>query len=156
VGGDFVGFVVARDGKRAKMQGFANSEDAYAHYWIEASGRLIDLGAYFLPDDSGFNAASMPAVAWDLTYPLPRFLRYRALGRSGNAGVLSSDPAINERCVKFAERCLNNALHEKNSKFPTWIVTNPSSVEIAANRKTLWAHAAMRFARRDDPRDLPF
>ncbi|MGY6161856.1 hypothetical protein [Paraburkholderia strydomiana] len=157
VGGDFVAFVISNDGIRAGMHGFAHSKDQCSHFWVEANGRLIDLGPHFLPNESSFDVAPMPAVAWDLSYPLPRFLRYRSQDRFDQKALMSRDPAINARCAAFVERCRGKARSTVvGSKFPTWIVTGPSSVEIAANRKTPWAIGAMQFARRSDPRDLPF
>jgi hypothetical protein len=157
VGGDFVAFVVSRDGTRAGMHGFAHSADQCSHFWVEASGRLIDLGPYFLPRESSFDVAPMPAVAWELSHPLPRFLRYRIQERFDQKALMNRDPAINARCAAFIERC-RDMVHSSDAllKFPTWIVTGPSSVEIEANRKTPWAIGAMQFAMRSDPRDLPF
>lgn len=157
VGGDFVAFVVSRDGARAGMHGFAHSKDQCSHFWVESSGRLIDLGPYFLPHESSFDVVPMPAVAWELSHPLPRYLRYRVQDRFDQLALVNKGRAINARCAAFVERCRDNARSSNvPSKFPTWIVTDPSSVEIAANRKAPWAIAATRFAKRSDPGDLPF
>jgi hypothetical protein len=157
IGGDFVAFVVSRDGTRAGMQGFAHSKDQCSHFWVEASGRLIDLGPYFLPNESSYEVVQMPAVAWELSQQLPRYLRYRIQKRFGQDAPLNKDPTINARGAAFVERC-HGIAHSSNvpSKFPTWIVTGPASVEIAANRKVPWAIGATRFARRSDSADVPF
>lgn len=157
IGGDFVAFVVSRDGTRAGVQGFTHAKDQCSHFWVEASGRLIDIGPHFLPNESSYDVAEMPAVAWDLSHQLPRYLRYRIQERFNEDTLLIRDQVINSRCAAFAECCRRIARSsDAPSKFPTWIVTGPASVEIAANRKVPWAIGAARFARRSDSADVPF
>jgi len=78
----------------------------------------------------------MPAVVWDLAHALPRFLRYRVRERFDGSAIMSA-----------LEGWLD---------FPTWLVTGPPSVAIAANKKEQWAVGALRFEKRTDVRDFPF
>lgn len=137
VGGDFAAFVVSPDGLRAGVQGFGFGQDQCSHFWLETSGRLIDIGPYFLPRESSYPVVPMPAVAWDLAHALPLFLRYRIRERFDGNALMSMIPAVNERCERFVIRC-RDAMQvlDESLAFPTWVVTGPSSVTIAANKKS--------------------
>jgi hypothetical protein len=157
VGGDFVAFIVSRDGRQASMQGFGFGDTQCSHFWVEAEGRLIDLGPHFLPEDTRFPAAPMPAVAWDLANPLPRSIRYRTIQRFPAEAEMSSDPIVQARCRTFIAKCRSRRNSQVNFlKFPTWIVTGKPSMTIATNRRDPWAVGADRFERLVVPQSIPF
>ena len=156
VGGDFVAFIVSRDGRQASMQGFGFGETQSSHFWVEAEGRLIDLGPHFLPDDARFLAAAMPAVAWDLANPLPRSIHYRTIQRFPAEAELSPEPTIRARCRAFIAKCRSRLDTQADFlKFPTWIVTGKPSMKIAASKRDAWAIGAERFEKLPMPENIP-
>jgi hypothetical protein len=157
IGGDFLAFVVSQDGNRAGIQGFGGGEQQCSHFWVEAEGRLIDLGVYFLPSDSSYPVARMPAAAWDLNQKLPRYLRYREQERFDASTMLSPDPVIMARCDHFIAACDERMKGQTGpADFSTWLMTGAPSVAIAANRRDPWANAALKFNRDPSLADLPF
>lgn len=157
VGGDFVAFTMSPHGERAAMQGFGLGDDQCSHFWVEADQRLIDISPCFLPQDSSYPIVPMPAVAWSFSHSLPRYLRYRSRERFHENSVMSADPLINARCDEFLERCRDQMRAQVISlDFPTWVVTGPSSLIIAANKKDRWAQGAQRFEMLTGFEGLPF
>jgi hypothetical protein len=158
VGGDFVAFIVSRDGVRAGMQGFGFGADQCSHVWIEAEGRLLDVGPHLLPEDASYPLSRMPLVAWDLATPFPAYLRYRRVQRFPADAVMSAVPGQNARCDNFIAACRSRAASQVAGAKPlTWLLTDPNATVAAAARSLdSWAIGAMRFARMTSISDLPF
>ena len=145
VGGDFAAFIMSIGADRAGVQGFSFGEEQCSHFWVEAGGRLIDLGPFFLPYDSSYPVVAMPALAWDLSSPRPASLRYRELARFPQSTPLSPDSTVIERGKTFVRLVRTRYGEQPALKFPTWIVTGRPSLEIAANRGNPWAQGAKKF-----------
>lgn len=157
VGGDFVAFTMSPQGEKAAMQGFGLGDDQCPHFWVEADQRLIDISPCFLPQDSSYPIVPMPAVAWSFSHSLPRYLRYRSHEHFHESSVMSADPLINARCDQFVEACHGQMrVQAALLDFPTWVVTGPPSLAIAANRKDRWAQGAQRFETLTGLDGLPF
>jgi hypothetical protein len=157
VGGDFVAFIVSRDGSRAGMQGFGFGAEQCSHFWVEAEGRLLDVGPYLLPEDASYPVSGMPLVAWDLTTPFPAFLRYRRVQRCPANALMSAVPGQNARCDRFIAACRSRAAnHIAGSKPLAWLLTDPRATVSAARSRDSWATGAIRFARMSTISDLPF
>lgn len=157
VGGDFVAFIVSRDGERAGMKGFGFGAEQCSHFWVETNGRLLDVGPYLLPEDASYPVAGMPLVAWDLATPFPAYLRYRRVRRFPADAVMSAVPEHNARCDRFIAACRSRAAnHIAGSKPLTWLLTDSSATVAAARRRDSWAIGAMRFSRITNIPDLPF
>lgn len=71
VAGDFCALVVKSDGSNASWRGYGFGSDQESHFWVETEDRIIDLGLFYLPVGSSYDAASMPALAWSRSEPLP-------------------------------------------------------------------------------------
>lgn len=157
IGGDFAAFVMSLKGEKAGVQGFGFGEDQCSHFWVEADGRLIDIAPHFLPRESSYPVVPMPAIAWDLSEPLPAYLRYRVIERFPASAMMSSDATINARCDAFVSACQERLQGQVGPiNFPTWVVTGPASVAKMVNRRDLWALGARRFEGLADLQDLPF
>ncbi|CAN7440941.1 hypothetical protein LJR164_002870 [Phenylobacterium sp. LjRoot164] len=157
VGGDVVAFIVSRDGGRASMQGFGFGAEQCSHFWVEADGRLLDVGPYLLPEDASYPVSSIPLVAWDLATPFPAYLRYRRVQRFPADAVMSALPEQNARCDRFIAACRSRAAsHIAGSKPLTWLLTDPNATVAAARRHDSWAIGAIGFARMTNISDLPF
>ena len=157
IGGDFVAFIVARDGGRAGMQGFGFGKEQCSHFWVVADGRLLDVGPHLLPNDSSYPVSPMPLVAWDTTAPFPAYLRYRPLQRFQAEAAMSAVPEQNARCVRFIAACRSRAASQvAGSKSLSWLVTGTGATEAAARGRDSWAIGALRFAGMTRPSELPF
>ena len=157
VGGDFVAFIVARDGTRAGLQGFGFGAEQCSHFWVEAEGRLIDVGPYLLPEDASYSVSAMPLVAWDLATPFPAYLRYRPVKRFPADAVMSAVPEQNARCDHFVAACRSRAAsHIAGSKPLSWLLTDTNATVAAARSHDSWAIGALRFARMTNISDFPF
>ena len=155
VGGDFAAFIVATVGNKAGLQGFGLGTNQCSHFWVEAEGRLIDVAPYFLPADASYPIVPMPAVAWDMAYVRPQALRYRAVQRFPESTNFSADPAIQKRGNDFIQLCRERISQRPVARFPTWIVTGPASLEIAAKKGNQWALGAKRFETIAQASNLP-
>jgi len=157
VGGDFLAFVVSKDGRQANLQGFGQGSDSAlpSHFWVESSGRLLDLGPHYLPRKSSFPAATIPAIALPLAQS-PLFLRYRPKIRYEPDVQLASDDAITGRMRAFLKEC--NRRWEKGIRptLPTWIFNGKEALQRAATGRDPWAQSAIQFARRARIEELPF
>lgn len=157
VGGDFVAFIVSRDGTRAGMQGFGFGKEQCSHFWVIAEGRLFDVGPHLLPSDSSYPVAAMPLVAWDMEATLPAYLRYRPLQRFPAAAVMSSVLEQNARCARFIANCRSRAASQLAGAKPlSWLLTGASATDTTARRRDPWAMGALRFARMTSLSELPF
>lgn len=156
VGGDFAAFIVATAGNKAGLQGFGLGTDQCSHFWVEAEGRLIDVAPHFLPADASYPIVPMPGVAWDLARGRPQALRYREIQRFPGSTSFSADPLIQERGQDFAQLCRERFSHQTVARFPTWIITGPESLNIAANKGNAWARGAKRFEALAHASKLPF
>lgn len=156
-GGDFAAFVVAANNQVAGMQGFGGGIDQCSHFWVEAEGRRLDLGPHFLPKSSTYPAAPMPAVAWDVSEPLPVYLRYMAQLRFGDDAEISQDAAINQRVDDFVAACrARMKAHAGPMDFPTFLLTGHQAVKAAAAHRDLWALGACRFMQMETVENMPF
>ncbi|NKK74024.1 hypothetical protein GFL21_28855 [Rhizobium anhuiense] len=146
-GGDAVTFMVSRFGHQAGMQGFANAQEGHAHYWVVAAGQLIDIGPHYLPRDSGYPAADVPLVCWDIAAGLPPFLRYRVIEDFGPLTGLVTTNEIHERMGSFIGQCRSKARNQVGQpKLPMWLLTSREAVERSAAQGDVWAKGALRFA----------
>ncbi|MBP1843906.1 hypothetical protein J2046_002164 [Rhizobium petrolearium] len=146
-GGDAVTFMVSRSGHQAGMQGFAHAQEGHAHYWVVAAGWLIDIGPHYLPRDSGYPAAEVPLVCWEIAGGLPPFLRYRVLEDFGPLTGLAATNEIHERMELFIGQCRSKAGNLIGQpKLPTWLLTSREAVERSAKQGDVWAKGALRFA----------
>lgn len=156
VGGDFAAFIVATAGNKAGLQGFGFGTNQCSHFWVEAEGRLIDVAPHFLPADASYPIVPMPGVAWDMARARPQALRYREVQRFPGSAGFSADPAIQKRGHDFVQLCRERFSQQSVARFPTWIVTGPASLEIAANKGNAWALGAKRFETLAQASNLPF
>lgn len=158
IGGNFFCLVVSDDNSRASLQGFGSDvSDMPSHFWVEAAGVLIDLGPYYLPHESSYPAASMPAIRWPLSTPLPRFLGYREDIRYASNVELQSDPVIMKRMEDFLARCKERSRPDCiKPNLPTWQLKNTESLRFAAQKKDLWACGALSFLKHHSQDALPF
>lgn len=157
VGGQFAALVVAPDEARSAVQGFKGGPELYPHIWLEAADRLIDLGPYLLAFGSDYPVVPMPAIAWDMSAPLPAAFRYRAKRRFPAGNRMSTDGKVNAQCAAFIEQCRTAAADKgKAPQLPTWVATSYPSLVAAVDRGDQWAIGAKRFEQiaRDHP--LPF
>lgn len=157
MGGDFVAFIVARDGGRAGMAGFAYGEDQCSHFWVECDDLIIDLGPSYLPLRASYPAARMPAVIFRPSESLPNYLRYRSKLRFPAEAVFSSDTTIKARAEAFLTDCRDRSAAQRGHlAFPGWIMSGRASVIAAACRNDPWAVSALRFDQMADETSLPF
>jgi hypothetical protein len=157
VGGDFLAFVVSKDGRQANLQGFGQGSDSAlpSHFWVESSGRLLDLGPHYLPRKSSFPAAAIPGIALPLSQS-PLFLRYRAKIRYEPDVQLASDDTITGRMQAFLKECNSRWKKGVRPTLPTWIFSDKEALQRAMTRRDPWAHGATQFARRARIEELPF
>lgn len=157
VGGQFAALVMAPDGSHMAIQGFDRGPEPFPHFWIEAGSRLIDLGPYLLPFGSEYPVAPMPALAWDMSAPLPAALRYKTHQTLRANSRISANPAVRLQCDAFLARCHALAADpERTPTLPNWIATGPVSLAAAAHRKDPWASGVQRFERIAHSYPLPF
>lgn len=156
-GGQFAALVVESNGAKVAVQGFAGGADLYPHFWVEAEDRLIDLGPHMLAYGSDYPVLPMPALAWDMSAPLPAAIRYKAHGRLPADNRMSADRALNLRCDAFVEQCRFEAVDRKKSPpLPTWLAVNYASMVAAVERADPWAREAKLFETAAEPHPLPF
>ena len=156
VGGDFLCAVVSQDGRQMNLQGFGTTGVGEpSHFWVEAQGLLLDLGTTYLPYESSFAAAQLPAVRWPLSSALPDFLRYRECRRYlVDAEVL--DSVVRERRNAFVSSCRHmNAAIERAPKLKTWQLRDMASLQYAAERGDRWAQAVVKFLQRSLKAEFP-
>lgn len=146
VGGNFGAFFVSRDQSIASIQGYASDSGEHSHYWIVLDGSIIDLGTYYLPVESGFQACEMPAVFWSTSYPLPKGLIYSPDARCPSSDVSHQSPHIIEKMEPFLAAChASMAKPLTKPKIGKWLVTTTSSIQKAAQEGDLWARAVIRY-----------
>lgn len=146
-GGDVLAFMVARSGKQAGLQGFANASDGHAHYWTVSENRLVDIGPYYLPRDSSFPAVPVPLVAWDMFEQLPPFLRYRIAEDFGRATVLAANETIQQRMRDFIDLCRRKLKHQIGQRRPpNWTLTGTDALLFRGGLGDPWARNAMLFS----------
>jgi hypothetical protein len=148
VGGDFMTFVVAQDGRKAAMQGFGSSDTGTSHFWVETPDFLIDLGPHYLSRRSSFPAARLPFVRWRKADPLPAYLHYNAKIRYAPDAALVSDEVISARMEEFVGRCLLRAKAILGQPtLPIWLLTGAASLDLFAQAGDSWAIAAKRYVK---------
>jgi len=126
VGGNFGAFVVSRDKSLASIQGYASGSGEHSHYWIELDGSIIDLGTYYLPVESSFQACEMPVVFWSTSYPLPKGLIYSPSARYPSSDFSRLSPHIMEKMEPFLAAChARMAKPLTKPKIGKWLVTSP-------------------------------
>lgn len=157
VGGDFLAFVVARFEQRAGLQGFGLGTDQPSHFWVEVDDTIVDVGPYYLPDDSRFPAASMPFIAWSPASELPLYLRYCSNVQYDPCVRLDSTPEIAKRLDAFVAACrARYAAQSGQPKLRSWLLTGGTALETAARTGDAWAQNAIRFANGIKEERLPF
>ena len=155
VSGEVLCFTLSPDGNRAQLEGYGNAVGGTpSHYWIEADGALLDLGVHYLPKEARRPIVAMPVVRWAKREPLPRYLRYREMGR---APAMRPDSSIVGRVEDFLGRCeiVDRDLGDGLTA-PAWALTGPDTLRAATQRSDTWARGAARFETWVDPRKLPF
>ncbi|MBF8721379.1 hypothetical protein [Pseudomonas guariconensis] len=146
VGGDFLAFVISKDGRDATLQGYGSPNEPVSHFWVELEGAIIDLGTYYLPTESSYPASEMPAIYWGRQYALPKGLRYRETTRCASSESSYLDPHIREKMTPFLEACVvRMAKPLVKPKLGKWLATSPSSVHKAAVKGDLWARSLIRY-----------
>jgi hypothetical protein len=121
-------FVVSRSGLEANMHGFGTTSEGHGHFWLMAGNRLVDIGPHYLPREASQPSEPMPLVAWDLTEPLPPFLRYRSREDLGLRTVLVSDPEIEARMASFVALCQRKSRAQIGQpKLPHWLLKDTAS-----------------------------
>lgn len=157
VGGQFGAFVLTEDNNRLTIQGFEPGRERCPHFWVEAAGRLIDLGPYLLAFGSPYPVATMPAMAWELDAPLPASIRYQVQERFPADSRISPTRTVRDQCDAFVDRCQARADESSDKgRLPTWIATGNASLVAAAERGDPWALGARRFEQMAKSQPLPF
>jgi hypothetical protein len=157
VGGQFAAFVMTPDQERLAVQGFRTGHEPHPHYWVEAEDRLIDLSPYLLAFGSEYPIVAMPALAWDMSAPLPSSFRYKAQQRYPADSRMSIDPKLCVQADAFVESCRRVAADPvKVPRLPTWLATSYASLLAAAERNDPWACGARRFEQMAQGHPLPF
>lgn len=157
VGGHFAAFVMTPDQSRQALQGFKAGREPHPHYWVEACDRLIDLGPHLLAFGSDYPIVAMPALAWDMSAPLPAAFRYRARQRYPGDSPMSLDPDLCHQADAFVAKC--RALMADPDRAPRlqcWVVGNYASLLAAVQRGDAWASGAKRFELVAHNHPLPF
>jgi hypothetical protein len=157
IGGDFICAVVAKDGSRMTLQGFAGQPGGMpSHYWVEAQGLLLDLGPMYLPCESSFPASPLPALRWPTTSKLPDFVAYRERVRY-DGGVAIANPELRQRNAEFISHCRKvGRTHTEQIALGTWQLRDFQSLHRAATEGDSWARAATLFLRRSLRAEFPF
>lgn len=146
VGGNFGAFVVSRDQSMASIQGYASDSGEHSHYWVELESSIIDLGTYYLPVESSFQACEMPVVFWSTCYPLPKGLIYNPGTRYPSSDISHLAPHVIEKMEPFLTAChARIAKPLAKPKIGKWLVTTPSSIQRAAQKGDLWARAVAQY-----------
>jgi hypothetical protein len=131
VSGDILCFTLSTDGRTPLLEGYGNAAGGGpSHYWIEAEGALLDLGAHYLPMEARRPIVPMPVIRWDAKEPLPRYLRYRELAR---APAMQPEATIAEKVHGFVQHCeLRDRRLGDDLTMPHWALTGPASLDAAA------------------------
>lgn len=157
VGGQFAAFVMTPDHGRLAVQGFRSSHDPHPHYWVEAEDRLIDLSPYLLAFGSDYPIVAMPALAWDMSAPLPSSFRYKAQQRYPADSRMSIDQKLCAQADAFVQSCRRLVADPAvTPRLPTWLATNYASLLAAVERDDPWACGARRFEQMAQNHPLPF
>lgn len=154
--GDLLCFSVSSDGREAQLEGFGTSDTSRpSHFWVEAAGRRLDLGPYYLPRQSRLEAVQTPPVCWTISAPTPFYLRYRTHQRNHPDVELPPDDQLTERLSAFRATC---ARLSNTNPVPgwRWLLRSPGSVTAAARTGDRWAIGALKFLRTASLRQLPF
>ncbi|HBN8198465.1 hypothetical protein ACM79J_26395 [Pseudomonas aeruginosa] len=146
VGGNFGALVLSRDQRTASIQGYSSSSGEHSHYWVELDNSIIDLGSYYLPIESSFQACDVPAVFWNASYPLPKGLIYNPTDRYPSSDITHLAPHIVDKMKPFLAACFARiAKPLTKPKIGKWLVTTPSSIQKAAKKGDPWALSLMRY-----------
>lgn len=123
-----------------------------------AGDRLVDIGPHYLPREASQPSEPMPPVAWDLTEPIPPFLRYWSREDLGLRTVLVSDLEIEARMASFVALCERKSRAQVSQpKLPHWLLKYAPSFLERRESGDRWVQYAMRFAiMRDAVAHLPF
>jgi hypothetical protein len=157
VGGQFAAFVITPDQARLAVQGFRSGHEPHPHYWVEAEDRLIDLGPHLLAFGSDYPIEPMPALAWDMSAPLPASFRYKAQQRYPADSPMSIDSNLCAQADAFVERCRAMAAAlDRVPRLSTWLATSYASLMAAVERQDSWACGAKRFEQLAQGHPLPF
>lgn len=146
VGGDFLAFVISKDGRDATLQGYGSPTEPVSHFWVELDGTIIDLGTYYLPTESRYPASEMPGVCWERQHPLPKGLRYHESTRCVSSETSYLEPHIKAKMTPFLEACVARiAKPLVKPKLGKWLATSPSSIHKAAGKGDLWAKSLIHY-----------
>lgn len=157
VGGQFAAFVMTPDQARLAVQGFRGGHEPHPHYWVEADDRLIDLGPHLLAFGSDYPIVPMPALAWDMSAPLPAAFRYKARQRFPANSPMSVDSKLCAQAESFVERCRSLLGDpERTPVLPTWMASSYASLLAAMQRGDPWALGAKQFEQMAQSHPLPF
>ena len=157
VGGQFAAFVMTPDGSHLAVQGFKSGHEPHPHYWVEADDRLIDLGPHLLAFGSGYPVVPMPAIAWDMSAPLPSSFRYKAQQRYPANSPMSTDRRLCAQADAFVADCRAMAADRaRTPRLPTWMATSYATLLAAVERDDPWACGAKRFEQIAQNHPLPF
>ncbi|QWT20147.1 hypothetical protein KPL74_20680 [Bacillus sp. NP157] len=154
--GDMACFTVSPDWHTTSWQGFRNTESANAaHFWLETSSYLLDLGPHYLPAESSHPIAPIPPVRLPFHEGEPRYLRYRARGR-GEVD-LDGDPGLAGRATAFIAQCLTTHRSVAARDLPafTWQLSGTSSLLTAARKGDTWARGATQIVNGHVPPPAP-
>lgn len=148
-GGDFLCAVVSRDGQQLSLQGFGTpGASEPSHYWVCTPRQLIDPGPAYLPYESPFPAASLPALSWSTMSPLPGFIAYRERVRVA-ADAMISTTSIAERVAAFVAACrAHRDSQQAADHLPYWQLRDLGGLAHWAQKRDPWALAARSFLRR--------
>lgn len=129
VGGDFLAFVISKDGLNATLQSYGSPTEPVSHFWVELGGTIIDLGTYYLPTESSYPASEMPAMCWGREHALPRGISYCETTRCVSSETPCLEPHIKQKMEPFLEACLARmAKPLVKPKLGKWLATSPSVV----------------------------
>lgn len=155
-GGDFLCAVVSTDGRQLSLQGFGTTGVGEpSHYWVHANGMRIDPGPAYLPYESPYPAAALPALTWAKALPLPPVLAYRERVRVRPDAAIS-DPVIAQRVADFVAHCRTR--RDTGSALghpPFWLLRDMATLRHRAQQRDLWALAAQTFLRRGMRANFP-
>lgn len=155
-GGDFLCAVVSKCGRQMSLQGFGTTGKGEAsHYWVATPQEHIDLGLAYLSIESPFPAAALPVLRWRSVSDLPAFMAYRERMRFAADAVI--EPVeIGERMAAFIGRCraLRDSTHALD-RLQGWQLRDMQSLRFAAQKKDLWARAALTFLSRGLKAEFP-
>jgi len=157
VAGDMLCVVRKRRGGAPYMDGYKSPIPGRpAHFWVETTDAILDMGPYYLPKEAREPIADLPFVRWLKRAGLPNFLRYRELVRCPRGTPIQlDDPVVMDQLGRFLPYC-RSLPHQAPPQCVTWELSDIDSARAMSQRGDLWANTALRFDAWVDPAKLPF